>query len=141
MENGVQSGIDRSAADWPGPAADRRLMEGRRFPADTFAGHFANAGRILPLLLLVSITTWFLLFTAVAQEHNPLDLPDAMTKAGASENGTIAIGGREIAYRRRAKGIIWFYFAELFERPRSQVDYLEIASSYHTVLVSGVRRR
>jgi cell division protein ZapE len=65
---------------------------------------------------------------------------EAMTKATYSENGTISVGGREIAYRRRAKGVIWFDFAELFETPRSQVDYLEIASAYHTVLISGVKR-
>ena len=65
---------------------------------------------------------------------------EAMTKAGFSENAAIAVGGREIAYRRRAKGVIWFDFAELFEKPRSQVDFLEIASHYHTVLISGVRR-
>ena len=65
---------------------------------------------------------------------------DAMTKATHAENATIEVGGRPIAFRRRAKGVIWFDFAELFERPRSQVDYLEIASAYHTVLVSGVPR-
>jgi cell division protein ZapE len=65
---------------------------------------------------------------------------EAMTKATYSENGTIEIGGRAIAFRRRAKGVIWFDFHELFEKPRSQVDYLEIASQYHTVLISGVRR-
>jgi len=65
---------------------------------------------------------------------------EAMTKASYAENGTIEIGGRALAFRRRAKGVIWFDFAELFEKPRSQVDYLEIASAYHTVLISGVRR-
>ncbi|HET6265925.1 MAG TPA: cell division protein ZapE, partial [Usitatibacter sp.] len=65
---------------------------------------------------------------------------EAMTKATYAENGTLEIGGRAIAFRRRAKGVIWFDFAELFEKPRSQVDFLEIASAYHTVLVSGVRR-
>ena len=65
---------------------------------------------------------------------------EAMTKATYSENGTIEVGGRGFAYRRRAKGVIWFDFAELFEKPRSQVDYLEIASAYHTVLISNVRR-
>jgi cell division protein ZapE len=64
---------------------------------------------------------------------------EAMTKASYSENGAIDIGGRSLAFRRRAKGVIWFDFAELCEKPRSQVDYLEIASMYHTVLVSGVR--
>ena len=43
-----------------------------------------------------------------------------------------------MTFRRRAKGVIWFDFAELCEKPRSQVDYLEIASAYHTVLISGV---
>ena len=65
---------------------------------------------------------------------------EAMTKATYAENGTIPVGGREIAFRRRAKGVIWFDFAELFEKPRSQVDYLEIASAYHTVLISDVKR-
>jgi len=65
---------------------------------------------------------------------------EAMTKATYSENGSLEIGGRQIAYRRRAKGVVWFDFAELFEKPRSQVDFLEIASAYHTVLVSDVRR-
>ena len=65
---------------------------------------------------------------------------EAMTKASYAENGGIEVGGRTIAFRRRAKGVIWFDFAELFEKPRSQVDFLEVASMYHTVLVSGVRR-
>jgi cell division protein ZapE len=65
---------------------------------------------------------------------------EAMTKASFAENGTIEVGGRPIAFRQRAKGVIWFDFAELFEKARSQVDYLEIASNYHTVLISGVRR-
>jgi cell division protein ZapE len=65
---------------------------------------------------------------------------EAMTKATYSEDGTIEVGGRSIAFRRRAKGVIWFDFAELFEKPRSQLDFLEIAGAYHTVLLSGVRR-
>ena len=65
---------------------------------------------------------------------------EAMTKATYAENETIEAGGRAIAFRRRAKGVIWFDFAELFEKPRSQVDFLEIASAYHTVLISAVRR-
>jgi cell division protein ZapE len=73
-------------------------------------------------------------------EQQMARLFEAMTKSGYAEDGTIDIGGRPVAYRRRAKGVVWFDFAELFERPRSQVDYLEIASAYHTVLVSNVRR-
>ena len=65
---------------------------------------------------------------------------EAMTKASYAENGTIEVGGRSLVFRRRSKGVVWFDFGELFERARSQVDYLEIASAYHTVLVSGVKR-
>ena len=65
---------------------------------------------------------------------------EAMTKATYAENSSIEVGGRPVAFRRRAKGVIWFDFTELCEKPRSQVDFLEIASAYHTVLVSGVRR-
>src|SRR5258706_456891 len=54
---------------------------------------------------------------------------EAMTKATFSENGAIAVGGRDIAYRRRGKGVILFDFAERFEETRSQVDYPGIASA------------
>ena len=65
---------------------------------------------------------------------------EAMTKAAYAADGTMEVGGRGIAFRRRAKGVVWFDFAELCEKHRSQVDYLEISSGYHPVLVSGVKR-
>jgi cell division protein ZapE len=65
---------------------------------------------------------------------------EAMTKATYNVDGIIEIGGRPVLFRRRAKGVVWFDFAELCEKPRSQVDFLEIASAYHTVLISNVRR-
>jgi cell division protein ZapE len=89
------------------------------------------------------------LLDALGVYHTPIDenadthlarFFEAMTKATYAENGTVEAGGRAIAFRRRAKGVIWFEFAELFEKPRSQVDFLEIASAYHTVLISGVAR-
>ena len=89
--------------------------------------------------LLDALSVYYTPIDAHADE-NLAKFFEAMTKAGYSENGTIEVGGRPIAYRRRAKGVIWFDFHELFEKPRSQVDYLEIASAYHTVLISGVRR-
>ncbi len=89
--------------------------------------------------LLDALSVYYTPIDAHADE-NLAKFFEAMTKAGYSENGTIEVGGRPIAYRRRAKGVIWFDFHELFEKPRSQVDYLEIASAYHTVLISSVRR-
>ncbi len=62
----------------------------------------------------------------------------AMSKATYTDHGTFQIGGRPMAFIRRAKGVVWFDFAELCVKPRSQVDYLEIASQYHTVLVSNI---
>ena len=39
---------------------------------------------------------------------------------------------------RRAGGVIWFDFATLCGGPRSQNDYLELASRFHTVFLSDV---
>ncbi len=45
---------------------------------------------------------------------------------------------RELRSLRRAGGVVWFDFKTLCGGPRSQNDYLEIASRFHTVLLSGV---
>lgn len=52
----------------------------------------------------------------------------------------LRIEDREIRARRRAGGIVWFEFAELCGGPRSYNDYLEIASQFHTVILSNVPR-
>ena len=51
---------------------------------------------------------------------------------------TIRVNGREIPLRRRADGVIWFDFADLCEGPRAVADYIELAQSFNTVLISGV---
>jgi cell division protein ZapE len=45
---------------------------------------------------------------------------------------------RSIRAIRRAGGVVWFDFRTLCGGPRSQNDYLEIASRFHTVILSGV---
>jgi cell division protein ZapE len=45
---------------------------------------------------------------------------------------------RELHVRRKAGGVVWFDFKTLCGGPRSQNDYLEIASRFHTVLLSDV---
>lgn len=52
----------------------------------------------------------------------------------------IRIESREIRCVRRAGGVVWFDFATLCGSPRSQNDYLEIASRFHTVILSNVPR-
>jgi len=56
----------------------------------------------------------------------------------ADEDPIVHIEHREIRALRRAGGIIWFDFHTLCGGPRSQNDYLEIASRFHTVILSGV---
>jgi cell division protein ZapE len=56
----------------------------------------------------------------------------------ADEDPHVHIEQREIHALRRAGGIIWFDFATLCGGPRSQNDYLEIASRFHTVILSGI---
>jgi len=58
----------------------------------------------------------------------------------ADQEPKLRIESREIRALRRAGGIIWFDFATLCGGPRSQNDYLEIASQFHTVILSGVPR-
>jgi cell division protein ZapE len=54
------------------------------------------------------------------------------------ESPLLHIEHRELKARRRAGGVVWFDFKELCGGPRSQNDYLELASQFHTVLLSGV---
>jgi cell division protein ZapE len=56
------------------------------------------------------------------------------------ENPVLHIEHRQLHARRRAGGVVWFDFDELCGGPRSQNDYLEIATQFHTVLLSGVRQ-
>ncbi len=54
------------------------------------------------------------------------------------EPPVLHIEHRELHARRRAGGVVWFGFDELCGGPRSQNDYLEIATRFHTVLLSDV---
>ncbi|HEY1150188.1 MAG TPA: cell division protein ZapE, partial [Pseudoduganella sp.] len=56
----------------------------------------------------------------------------------ADEDPRIQVEGRELKALRKAGTIIWFDFATLCGGPRSQNDYLEIASRFHTVILSGI---
>jgi len=50
----------------------------------------------------------------------------------------IVINGRGIAVKLRAEGVVWFEFDALCEGPRAVADYIELAQSFNTVLVSAV---
>jgi cell division protein ZapE len=79
--------------------------------------------------------------------HTPLDtaaerglgnLFAATAPEDTHNHGDLRVLGRPIAVRSRADGVAWFDFAQICGGPRSQADYIEIARSFHTVLVSGV---
>ena len=54
------------------------------------------------------------------------------------EPARLRIEHREIRARRRAGGVVWFDFKELCGGPRSQNDYLELSTQFHTLMLSGV---
>ncbi|WP_309683989.1 cell division protein ZapE [Polaromonas sp.] len=54
------------------------------------------------------------------------------------EDPVLHIESRQIQARRKAGSVVWFDFKTLCGGPRSQNDYLEIATQFHTVLLSEV---
>lgn len=75
-----------------------------------------------------------------AAEAKMLDYFRMVAGDEGKKGGKIDILGREIETLRRSNGVIWFDFKILCGGPRSQNDYLEIARSYHTVLLSHIPR-
>jgi len=78
--------------------------------------------------------------------HTPLNkqadaaMTDAFNRLAETrdEDPVLHIEAREIRARRKAGGLVWFDFKTLCGGPRSQNDYLEIATQFHTVLLSDV---
>lgn len=78
--------------------------------------------------------------------HWPLDpQADAALKAVfermkdvEEEFHELDVEGRDIPYRHRAGGVVWFEFDVLCGGPRSHLDYLDLAKRFHTVILSGV---
>ncbi|HKO89460.1 MAG TPA: cell division protein ZapE [Burkholderiales bacterium] len=56
------------------------------------------------------------------------------------ENQPLDVEGRVIPYVRRAGSVVWFKFDALCGGPRSQLDYLDLAKRFHTIIVSHVPR-
>lgn len=51
---------------------------------------------------------------------------------------TLSLCGREVHARRHAEGVVWFDFNALCEGPRGAADYIELARTHHTLLLSNV---
>lgn len=50
----------------------------------------------------------------------------------------LELEGRALPTIRLADGVVWFGFDVICEGPRSQNDYIELASCFHTVVVSNI---
>lgn len=63
----------------------------------------------------------------------------ALVAAGEiAQNGQLNINGRDLQTRLLADGLVWFDFESLCNTTRSTDDYIEIARSHHTVMLSDV---
>ncbi|QBC42448.1 cell division protein ZapE [Iodobacter fluviatilis] len=68
---------------------------------------------------------------------------DALFSAMATSKDSapqLKIEGRTIKAKRVAAGVVWFDFFAICGDARGQADYLQIAHSYHTVMVSDIPR-
>jgi cell division protein ZapE len=82
----------------------------------------------------------------VCMYHRPLGAASDAALAAAfdglaetpDDDPALQIEHRTLHALRRAGGVVWFDFKTLCGGPRSQNDYLEIASRFHSVLLSDV---
>ncbi len=79
--------------------------------------------------------------------HQPLGAPAQaaleqafarLAAAAPDPRPSLSINDREIPVRQRAGDLIWFDFDALCRGARAAPDYIEIAQTFHTVIVSGV---
>jgi len=75
-----------------------------------------------------------------ATEHRMAEEFVAIADAEGEANAIVDVAGRELIARRSAPGVVWFDFGELCQKPRGQLDFIELARRYHTVLLSKIPR-
>ncbi len=97
---------------------------------------------------LVSSTDWRL--RALKQAPVYLTPPDANAERGMlaifhrvargkeRTDFRLSINERPVQVRREGDGAIWFDFDAICDGPRGVADYIFLARSYHTVMISGV---
>jgi cell division protein ZapE len=73
-----------------------------------------------------------------AAEANLAAWFDELAPEGGRAGGHLTVEGRDIPARRLADGVAWFDFAAVCATPRAAADYIELARTHHTVLLSRV---
>ena len=62
----------------------------------------------------------------------------AHSASGQIEAGVININSRKIKYVAKSGHILWFKFGQICGAGRSAHDYIELANSYHTIILEGL---
>lgn len=73
-----------------------------------------------------------------AQAQSSLAASFSRIAGGVELETELEINERSLQALRRGDGVIWLEFAELCEKPRGSIDYIEIARAFNTVLISNV---
>jgi len=73
-----------------------------------------------------------------ASETQTKQLFDKLTDGTKPYSESLSVKKRALKVSKTAKGVAWFSFAELCEKPLGAEDYLAIAKAYHTVFVVDV---
>ncbi|MGA7296042.1 MAG: cell division protein ZapE [Rhodanobacteraceae bacterium] len=66
------------------------------------------------------------------------DAVQSLADGPVQSAGALSVNQRQIPVRQHADGVAWFDFEALCEGPRAASDYLELASRFPALLVSGV---
>ena len=133
------------------------LVTTSNFKPDDLYPNGLHRSRILPAIALLNAQLEVLsvdngtdyrtrTLESVRLYHTPLgaEADEAMMQAfnalaeQQDEEPVLNIESRQIRAWRRAGGVVWFNFKTLCGGPRSQNDYLELASRFHTVFLSDV---
>ncbi|HWK44111.1 MAG TPA: cell division protein ZapE [Stellaceae bacterium] len=61
-----------------------------------------------------------------------------LTDDAPGEKATLTVKARQVPVPRQAKGVAWFSFDGLCRQPLGPADYLALAATYDTILISGL---
>ncbi|MEO8011946.1 MAG: cell division protein ZapE [Dokdonella sp.] len=115
---------------------------------ESFLPTVALIERQCEVIELASPTDWRLralrqapIYFTPADAHAMREMDAAFTRLAHGvprSEFTLTINERAIEVRRESVGVIWLDFTDICEGPRGVADYIELARSYRTMLISGV---